>query len=149
MQSKTNMRKSITRLKIKQGKYVAIQKAILKEIASLEKTLVKYVQKRWDASFPGVKVHFLPGLQGGCLAANWKADGYFYTVDGLEHYAGKWYEFNENYSAMKRVKPKIPTKKLRRFLAELSEETGVKWILSNSALVEHRVIEEFDEVGSF
>lgn len=133
-----NFSKNIEKIKAEQEKLVDSQKSIKKEIATIKKPLKKYVQQRWDETFPGTQVHFLASLEGGCFTNEWNAEVYFYTINNIEHCQGNWYQYSNDWQSAEKVLPPISTKKLIEFLSELSKEIGLKCELVNSKYAKHK-----------
>ena len=132
--------KRIEKLKKIQKRYVETQKQKLAEIKDMESQLEKYISRRWKETFGEKQVHFLPGLQGGCLAGNWNPEVYFYSVGNYEYCNNAFYdltyedEISYNLIATK-VKSPIPMNQLRKFLKDITAETGVKCVWSSSSYI--------------
>lgn len=121
--------KKVERVKKIQDRLAKLQRLIRSEVDKMDKEVTLYIQQRWDETFPGREVHFLTGFIGGCLTNKWDAKVFFYSVDNAEILEGDWYRRENWDDELKIVEPSIPTNKLKRFLKELSKETGVKCIL--------------------
>ena len=131
-------------LKEEQKTYTRLQKMITSEVSKLEVALEGYIESRCKEVFGEIKIEFSPGLEYGCLAANWVPCVYFYSVEELEHCEGNFYELSqeehEPYTlSAKKMKNPIPMTKFKRFIKEMEKETGCKCKLVNCSTVKRLI----------
>lgn len=133
-----NYAKEIRTIKLLQDRFVKIQQNVQLRIKKIQSDLTAVIQAEWDKVFPGINAHFLSGLEGGCMTNKWEPKVYFYSVEGLEHHKGQFYDIYGDdipRGTIIKKKPPIPIKKLRAFLKRMSEKTGVNCRLVNSSYV--------------
>jgi hypothetical protein len=131
-----------------QVELVKIREEIRKRVKQLDKDLTEYIQKEWDKSFPNLKVWFLAGCEGGCLANNWEAHVFFYNVDEKDMFEGKFYETYANdlhKGQVRQVKAPISMARLKAFLRRMNQETGATCQLSSCDYVKKCLRGEYNE----
>ena len=129
-------KKDIKSVKDEQVILVKCQKTIKDLIKNLSNQVTTYIQNEWDETFPGVKVHFLSGFEGGCMTDNWIANVYFYSIENKDFYRGGFYTLGRPFDfEVIKVEPPIPIIKLRSFIKRMNKETGVKCQMCNSSYV--------------
>jgi hypothetical protein len=139
----------IKKVKDLQVVLVDCQDAIKRITKKLAKQIEPYIQKEWDKEFPGAKVHFLTGFEGGCFTGDWDAEVFFYTVNDFDIHENSFYDAFAGdlpRGQVKKVKPPVSMKKLKAFVKRMSEETGATCKLCNSSYVGRCLRGEYKDV---
>jgi hypothetical protein len=139
----------IKKVKDLQVVLVDCQDAIQRTIKKLAREVEKYIKQECEKEFPGMKVHFLTGFEGGCFTGNWNADVFFYSVNDFDIHGNSFYEVYADdlpRGQVRKVESPIAMNKLKTFVKRMSAETGAHCKLCQSTYVGRCLRGEYKDV---